>query len=322
MSRVDAVLFQQSPDIRAATTELDEGLERVATASSRQNGVEEALRRRQIKHSRLFEGRKSIRGQHFRPLVAVVTGSITSGEDMTEAVREAAPRGNRRDRHFAADFVENLHDAPAALRGIFRVHPEVEQRELELAHRLQSRMEAAGGDEPCLGFRRQLGAGLEVTGDLVQDIRMPRVVLQNLACHLYRVPGDTVDSCNARVIDSGQHMMEAKAELVKQCQHIVVCQKRGTARARWQEVAYEVGDRKRRPGVEAFAPTALVHPRATALVGPRIGIQVEAPDRLAGSSLDFEEAHVRMPYRGVLALPDAHAEQAFGNFKQARQDLG
>jgi len=42
---------------------------------------------------------------------------------------------------------------------------------------------------------------------------------------------------------------------------------------------------------------------------------------LPGDALDFEEAHVRMPYGGVLALADAHAEQALRNFKQTAQNL-
>src|SRR3569833_3586077 len=127
MSRGDSVLFQQSPYIRPAATELDEGLERGAAASPRENGVQKALRRRHIELARLLEGRESICGQHFRPLVAVVTGCVTAGEDVTEAVGEAVPRGNGHDRHFAAHLVENLHDAPAALRRIFRMHPEILQ---------------------------------------------------------------------------------------------------------------------------------------------------------------------------------------------------
>lgn len=38
----------------------------------------------------LFENRESICIQHFRPLIAVVAGSITSSEDMAETGRETA----------------------------------------------------------------------------------------------------------------------------------------------------------------------------------------------------------------------------------------
>jgi len=71
-----------------------------------------------------------------------------------------------------------------------------------------------------------------------------------------------------------------------------------------------------------LAPDALVHPRATALVGARVGVQIKAADRLAGDAGDVEEAHVRVPHRCTGALADAHTEQPLGDLEQPGQHRG
>ena len=87
-------------------------------------------------------------------------------------------------------------------------------------------------------------AGCRVARDALQNIRLPGVVLQELARQLDRVPGDAVDAGEARVVDARQEVMQAVTELVEQRQHIIVSQKCRTAAARRQEIAHEVGDRQ------------------------------------------------------------------------------
>ncbi len=115
--------------------------------------------------------------------------------------------------------------------------------------------------------------------------------------------------------------MQPVAEFVKQRQDIVVCQERRAIRARWQEVAHEIRDRQRGAGVELFAADAFIHPGAAAFVGSRVGIEIEAADGLARAAFDLEVAHVRVPYRRVLPLPDADPKQALRNFKQSGEHL-
>ena len=156
------MLFEQCAHVRPAAAELDEGLERVAAAAAAQDRVEEALRRGVVEHPAFLEGRESVRRQHLRPLVTVVTGSVAAGEDVSEAVREAVPLGHRHDGDFGAHLAQDLQHPAAALPGVFRVHAEVEQRELQLPHHLQPGMEAARGDEARLLLGRQRQAALEV----------------------------------------------------------------------------------------------------------------------------------------------------------------
>src|SRR3569833_2675345 len=108
-------------------------------------------------------------------------------------------------------------------------------------------------------------------------------------------------------------------KLVEHRQDIVMRQQCRTTVARWQEVAHEIGHRERGARIEPLAADALVHPGATALVGTRVGVEIEAPYRLAGGALDFEESHVRMPHRRILTLTDADCEETFGYFKQSRE---
>src|SRR5581483_11217101 len=233
-SRVDAVLFEQRADVRAAAPEFDECLESVATAAPGQDGIQKALRGSRLEHPSLLEGGECIRRQDFGPLVTIITSGITAGEDMSEAVWKTVPLGDRDYRHLAAHFVQDLHDASAALRRVFGVQTEIEQRELELSHGLQPRVETTGSDEPRLHGLRQRRTALEMPGNLPQDLWMPRVVLEKLTRQLHRIPRDAVDARDAGIVDTSQHVVQAMAELVEHRQHVVVGQERRTTVARGQ----------------------------------------------------------------------------------------
>ena len=167
-------------------------------------------------------------------------------------------------------------------------------------------MKAARLDEPLLQRCGQRGAGVDVAGDLLQHIGLPRVVLEKLARQLDRIPGNTIDSGKARVVDARQQVVQAVAELVEQRQHVVVREERRMSAARRQEIADEIGHRQRRACGEMFAADALIHPGAAALVGTRVGIEIEAADGVARRIRDLKEAHVRMPQRNSVARADAN----------------
>jgi hypothetical protein len=82
--------------------------------------------------------------------------------------------------------------------------------------------------------------------------------------------GDAVDAGDARVVDTRQHVVQPVAELVEQRDHVVVRQQRGRAPGRRREVADQIGDRQGAGVARAFAPDALVHPGAAALLRPRV----------------------------------------------------
>src|SRR5688572_11372930 len=87
------LLLEQGVHIGRAAAELHEGVERLARAALRQDGVEETLRRGAIEHAFLGERRERVGGENFGPLVAVVTGRVAAREDVREVERHAVPGG-------------------------------------------------------------------------------------------------------------------------------------------------------------------------------------------------------------------------------------
>lgn len=59
-----------------------------------------------IEYTLVFEARKRIRGQYFRPFVTVVAGSITTAEYVREAVLEAIVFGRYHHGDLTSYFVE------------------------------------------------------------------------------------------------------------------------------------------------------------------------------------------------------------------------
>jgi hypothetical protein len=159
-----------------------------------------------------------------------------------------------------------------------------------------------------------------MTRDAAEHASVPGVVLHELARQLDGVPGNTVDPRDARIVHPGEQVMQAVAKLVEQRQHIVMCQESGPSLSRRQHVADQVRHRQSRAGGQALASDALIHPRAAALVGSGIGIEIEAADRPPPGALDLEEAHVRVPHGRAAALPNAHIEQPLGDLEQAGED--
>ena len=176
-------------------------------------------------------------------------------------------------------------------------------------------MEAARAHEACLLVGGERRAAPEVSRDALQHLGVPGVVLEELARQLHRVPGHAVDAGDARVVDARQQVVQPVAELVEQRQHVVVRQQRRLIRRRRQEVAHQVRHRQRRAARQALAADALVHPGAAALVRARVGVEVEAADRLAAGT-DVEKSRVGVPHRCALPLADGDAEQPFGDLEQ------
>src|ERR1700685_3028017 len=83
----DPVCLQQRGDLRLTAAKLDERLERIAAAATRQDAVEKAPRGGAIECPTLDERRKCVRRQHLGPFVAVVAGGVAAGKDMAEAGR-------------------------------------------------------------------------------------------------------------------------------------------------------------------------------------------------------------------------------------------
>src|SRR5258708_6275687 len=107
LPREDPVLPEQCRHLGRAAAEFDEGFEGIAAAAAAEDRIQEALRGRRIEHAALLESGEGVRREHFGPLVAVIAGGVTAGEDVAEAVGEAVPLRDRHDRDFAAYLAEN-----------------------------------------------------------------------------------------------------------------------------------------------------------------------------------------------------------------------
>ena len=194
-----------------------------------------------VEHAFFLELGEGIGAQHFGPLVAVVTGRVTAGEDVREAIGEAVVGRWTQHRDFLADAFEHLQHAAAVAVG--GVQFEVEQAELDLPHHHQPGLEILRRQHLVQQVLWQRVAGLVVAGDQRQAVRLPAPVLHKLARQLHGIPRHAVDPGCAGVFDAGQQVVQAVAEFVEQGGDFIVGQQRRLAADGRGEVAHQIGYR-------------------------------------------------------------------------------
>src|SRR5690606_5205798 len=96
---------------------------------------------------RLLERSIRVRGEDFRPLVAVVTGGVATGEDVREAVLEAVPGWHGKEGDLLADRIEHRLDT-VVIPDFTCVQLHVEQRELDLAESAHAGLEVLRREHP------------------------------------------------------------------------------------------------------------------------------------------------------------------------------
>src|SRR5208283_1705339 len=117
----------------------------------------------------------------------------------------------------------------------------------------------------------------------------------------------SVDSGNSWIGHSCEHVMQAVAELVEQRGDLVVRQQGGRCADRRRKVAYQLRDGQSLARRQGFGNDAFVHPRAAALLGTRVRIEIEARDDVPSSIFEIVVRYARMPYAHPRALPDRDA---------------
>src|SRR5258708_17081701 len=110
--------------------------------------------------------------------------------------------------------------------------------------------------------------------------------------------------------------MQAVAEFVEQCQHLIVREERGTTPHRVRKIASEVGDRGLQLGAVTALGDRIVYPGAAALDVARVQVHIELPDERSRGIADLVEAHVLVPARRVRGV-DADAIERLGDTKEA-----
>src|SRR5690554_1775197 len=129
----DAALPKQRIESGLPAPERDVRVHDVTAAANLEDLLAKARRRPLVEYARLFEGGKCVRRKNLCPLVTVVTGRVSAGKNVGEAVRQAVVAGMPDQGHVAANLVQDIEHSRTACRIEFRVHAKVEQREFELA---------------------------------------------------------------------------------------------------------------------------------------------------------------------------------------------
>ena len=264
-----------------------------------------------------LEGGVGVGTEHLGPFVAVVARGIAAGEDVAEAVRNARERGHGQHGHFGAHLFSQGLDVGGGV--VLGMQQHVEQREFDLAQRLQAALVVARGGHLVEQRARQGLAGVGVRGHLLQHVPFPAEVLHELAGQLHGVPFHAADAGDVALIDLREQMVQAVAELVEHGDDVVVGEQGGLVALGRSEVAHQMRHRRLQGAGVGPAPAGahVVHPGAAALAVARRRVEVELADELA-AALDAEEAHVRVPGGGMV-LADGHFEQALDQFKQPLQ---
>src|SRR3546814_11007249 len=85
-------MAQQCFNTRRAPAKRLEQLHRITAAALAEYLAAEGRTRVGVENTLFFEARKGVGGEHLGPLVAVVTGGVTTGKDVREAMRSEERR--------------------------------------------------------------------------------------------------------------------------------------------------------------------------------------------------------------------------------------
>ena len=194
---------------------------------------------------------------------------------------------------------------------------EIEQAELQLTQDKQRGLIVFRRQHFIQQFFRQRFAGLKVTGDKCQRIRLPAPVFHELAWQFDRIPWHTADTGNARRFDAGQHVVQAVTKLMEQGNHFVMGEERRFAFHRTVKVTGQVsnGLLQAAIGFTHLADT-VIHPSTASFMLAGVEVEIEAAAQFAGFIKQIEELHVRMINLNVGTLLRSDAVNAFHHFEQ------
>ena len=117
---------------------------------------------------------------------------------------------------------EDLVDTRAPGGVVFGMQPEIEQRELQLAHGRQAGLKSARAQQLRLLVRGQGCTSFEMSRHRAKHLGSPGEILHELARQLDRVPRNSVDAGDRRIGDLRQHVVQPVAEFVEHRHDIIV----------------------------------------------------------------------------------------------------
>ncbi|CAI8168883.1 MAG: Uncharacterised protein [Synechococcus sp. CC9902] len=210
------------------------------------------------------------------------------------------------------DLAPQFIRAAAQLRTPLAVQAQITQGEVHLSQGAKPGIEGSTVQKFAEFLLGQGFTGLPMERHAHQGAAIEAPVLHELAGELHRIPFHVADACSLRLLNGGEHVLQAMAELVEEGLHLFKAHQAGNVPHRRGLIADQIGHRKNEAAIGAtLAAEAFIHPGPTAFAGGSAeGIEVEPRDRLA-SPQDFVVAHIVMPQRsGWISRADVHVKQA------------
>ena len=224
-----------------------------------------------------LKGSKGISTKNFCPLVGVVPGGITTGEDVAKATQELIFGDRKHHRCGLSNLAAKLIWGNAEIWCPATMQAQISESEMHLAQSCQTGIKGAAGAQFCELLLRKRFASTPVTCHPHQRGAIEAPVLHELARQFHCVPFHVVDSCSLWILNGREHVLKAMAELMEQSLHLIEAHQTWCLCLRWSLVTNQIGHRKNRLALEAFAACqAFVHPCPPSLAGwSAIGIEVE-----------------------------------------------
>ena len=185
---------------------------------------------------------------------------------MGKAVLEAVEFHHRHHGNQLTDFIQQVLHVYRIRAGILVVQPEIKQRKFQLTHGHHGALEMLGRQQFIQQLLWQRLAGLVVTGNKRQRLRLVAPVLHKLTGQLHRIPGHAINTADIRYVDGGEHVVQAVTKFMEQRGQFVVGQQRRFIAHRRREVTHQIGHRQLNAAIGSTpADATIVHPRAAAL---------------------------------------------------------
>ena len=111
---------------------------------------------------------------------------------------------------------------PVAGRFEVAVQQQVEETELDLAHRLHAALEVLRRDHTIEERARQGCAVVHMGCHIGEHFPFPAEIFHELAGQLDRIPLDTIDARDGQLIDLAEQMMQAVTALMEECDDVIM----------------------------------------------------------------------------------------------------
>ena len=173
-----------------------------------------------------------------------------------------------------------------------------------------------------------------------EHIPLPAEIFHELAGQLHRVPLHAADARDIALVDLGQHVVQAVAELMEQRGHVVMRQQGRFSDAVDFHPIREIAHQMRHRGLQLArvgaqpAVAHVVHPGTAALAGAGGRVQVKLAHQggcgrgacsrtvsRCGGALNPVKLYAGLPH-GCRVGANRHIKQRLDDFEQAGQDLG